>query len=209
MIFQSRQEAGKLLAEKLTGYKNLKDLLVLAIPRGGVVTGKEISKALNVPLDVLVTRKIGAPGNPELAIGAVGPDRIRIINWELAQQVGADRNYLENEIEKLGLEIGEREERFRRDTEPLEVTDKIVILVDDGIATGATVEAAIAWLRTKKAQKIILAFPVASPEVVEKLRSLTDELFYLEQSANFLAVGQFYQEFPQVTDEEVIKSLAE
>jgi len=207
-MFQNRAQAGKKLATKLLSYKAIKNLIVLAIPRGGVVVGKILSQALNCPLDVLITRKIGAPGNPELAIGAVGPGGIRIIDWELAGRVGADGEYLKAQSSKLQSEIQEREKKFRARKKPLEVTGKTVILTDDGIATGATIEAAIAWLKSQKAKKIILAVPVAPPEVVEKLRPLVDELICLDQPEFFAAVGQFYQEFEQVTDDKVVQLLA-
>jgi len=207
-MFKNREEAGRKLADKLLSYKATKNLIVLAIPRGGVVVGKILSQALNCPLDVLITRKIGAPGNPELAIGAVGPGGIRIIDWELAKRVGADGEYLKAQSSKLQSEIQEREKKFRARKKPLEVTGKTVILTDDGIATGATIEAAIAWLKSKKAKKIILAVPVAPPEVVEKLRPLVDELICLDQPEFFAAVGQFYQEFEQISDDEVVQLLA-
>jgi len=207
-MFKNREEAGRKLADKLLSYKATKNLIVLAIPRGGVVVGKILSQALNCPLDVLITRKIGAPGNPELAVGAVGPGGIRIIDWELAKRVGADGEYLKAQSSKLQSEIQEREKKFRARKKPLEVTGKTVILTDDGIATGATIEAAIAWLKSQKAKKIILAVPVAPPEVVEKLRPLVDELICLDQPEFFAAVGQFYQEFEQISDDEVVQLLA-
>lgn len=206
-MFKNREEAGRQLAAKLQNYKATKNLIVLAIPRGGVVVGKILAQALNCPLDILIIRKIGAPGNPELAVGAVGPSGIRVIDWDLAGRVGANKDYLESQVENLKLEIKEREKKFRGDKKELEVTDKTVILTDDGIATGATIEAAIAWLRTKKAKKIILAVPVAPPEVVEKLKLLVSELIVLDQPDFFSAVGQFYQEFEQVTDNEVVELL--
>jgi putative phosphoribosyl transferase len=182
-------------------------IVVLAIPRGGVVIGKIISRVLNCPLDVLITRKIGAPGNPELAVGAVGPLGIRIVNWELAKKVGADQNYLKAQIENLKKEIKEREEKFRKGKPELKIAGKNVILTDDGIATGATIEAAIAWLKSQKVKRIILAVPVAPSGVIEKLKPLVDELIVLEEPEFFAAVGQFYREFEQVKDEEVAKIL--
>jgi len=210
-MFQNREEAGKRLAEKILRNEDIKKLrekkIVLAIPRGGVVVGKILSQALNCPLDVLITRKIGAPGNPELGIGAVGPGGIRIIDWDLAERVGADKDYLKLQIENLKLEIAEREEKFRVDKKPLEVKDKNVILTDDGIATGVTVEAAILYLKSQKAKKIILAVPVAPSQVIKKLKPLVSELIVLKTPASFGAVGQFYEEFGQVSDETVIKIL--
>lgn len=196
-----------MLATKLQDYKKEKNVIVLAIPRGGVVVAEEISRLLGIPLDVLITRKIGAPQNPELAIGAVGPGGLRIIDWELAGRVGADTRYLKAQISKLKSEIKEREEKFRKGKTTLEVSRKTIILVDDGIATGATTQAAVAYLKSKKAKKIILAIPVAPPEVVEKLKPMVDKIICLDQPEFFAAVGQFYREFEQVTDDEVIKIL--
>ncbi|MDP2861132.1 MAG: phosphoribosyltransferase family protein [bacterium] len=205
-MFANRQEAGKLLAEKLIEEK-LENPLILAIPRGGVVIGAEIARELNVDLDVFIAKKIGAPGNPELAIGAVGPDNVVIINHVLAHQVGADGGYLETEIKNLGLEVEERIKKFRQKKPKLTVENKTVVLVDDGIATGATVEVAIEWLRQKRAKTIVLAVPVAPPETIEKLTPLVGKIICLHQPSFFAAVGQFYEEFPQISDEEVLNML--
>lgn len=204
-MFANREEAGKKLADKLNHLKS-KETLVLAIPRGGVVIGKVLSETLNCPLEVVVVKKLGAPGNPELAIGAVGPDGVVTIDWELAKLTRADQGYIEDEKRKLRKEIEERQEKFGK-VESLKIKDKIAILTDDGIATGATIEAAITWIKTQNPKKVVLAVPVAPPEVVEKFKSLVDLLIILETPAFFGAVGQFYQEFPQVEDEEVIKIL--
>ena len=205
-LFLNRQSAGKILAEKLAREK-LIDPLVLAIPRGGVVVGAEIARALGADLDVFVAKKIGAPGNSELAIGAVGPDGVAIINHALAYQTGADERYLQTEIKNLGLEVKERIKKFRRKKPKLAVKDKTVILVDDGIATGATVEVAIKWLRQKGAKTIVLAVPVAPPETIEKMTPLVEKIICLYRPSFFAAVGQFYEEFPQISDEEVLNML--
>lgn len=211
-MFKDRKEAGKRLAAKLLSNSAIKRLrnqiIVLAIPRGGVVVGKEIAQALGAPLDVLITRKIGAPGNPELAIGAVGPGKIRIVDWEMARRVGADKDYIEEETKKKTEEIKNREQRFRKEKPAFGAKNKIVVLTDDGIATGATVEVAIACIRTQKPKKLILAVPVAPPEVAGKLKPLVDELICLDQPEFFAAVGQFYQEFEQISDDEVVQLLA-
>ena len=204
-MFKDREEAARLLAEKLKHLKS-EDLVVLAIPRGGVVVGKILAQTLKCPLSVMVVRKLGAPGNPELAIGAVGPDGVSIIDWELARQTGADNDYIEDMIAEKKREIEERLKIFQK--KPPDLANKVVILTDDGIATGATTEAAIAWIKMQKPNKIVLAVPVAPPETVEKFKNLVDELFVLEMPAFFSAVGQFYQEFPQIEDEEVIQLLA-
>lgn len=205
-MFESRQKAGQKLAEALQFLKG-KKALVLAIPRGGVVVAKSVAQSLKRPLGVLVTRKIGAPDNPELAIGAVGPDKIRLINWDLVKKLRISQEFLSSQIEEKAQEIKERQKRYGQTK--LEVEGKTVVLIDDGLATGATVEAAILWLKTKKAGKIILAVPVAPPEVVKKLKSLVDKLVVLETPRFFGAVGQFYKDFPQISDEEVIRILGD
>lgn len=205
LMFVNREEAGKKLADKLNHLKS-KETLVLAIPRGGVVIGKVLSEALDCPLEVVVVKKLGAPGNPELAIGAAGPDGVVTIDWELARLTNADQGYIEGQKRKLKKEIEERQEKFGK-VESLKIKDKIAILTDDGIATGATIEAAITWIKMQEPKKIVLAVPVAPPGVAEKFKSLVDLLIILETPAFFGAVGQFYQEFPQVEDEEVIKLL--
>jgi len=205
-VFQNRTQAGRLLAEKLKHLKG-EETIVLVIPRGGVVVGAEIAKALSCPLDIIVTKKIGAPGNPELAIGAVGPEMIKVIDESLARRTGADEEYIEREIKKLSNEVIKKEKRLRSEKKPLEISGKTVILTDDGIATGATTQAALEYIKTKQPKKLILAIPVAPLESVEKLKPLVDEFIYLSTPALFWAVGQFYQEFEQVEDEEVIKIL--
>lgn len=210
-MFDSRQSAGELLTQQLKqkGYDG-KNTIVLAIPRGGIVTGKAVADVLGTPLDIVVTRKIPAPHQPELAIGAVGPGGTRVIDISLAERTGADEHYLKKKIQELKKEIEEREVRFRHSRGPLTklVKEKIVLIVDDGVATGATVEAAIRYLKTQKPKKIILAVPVASQESVKNLKPLVDDLVVLEIPEEFMAVGQFYRDFPQVSDEEVIKLLS-
>jgi len=205
LMFASRREAGEKLASKLEEYKKEK-AIVLAIPRGGVIIGSVIAKKLGLPLKVLITRKIGAPGNPELAIGAVGPDGLRIINWELVSQLGVENDYLSQETEKESLKIEKKQAKFGQGK--LEIKNKTVILVDDGIATGSTVEVAVLWLKYNKVAKIILAVPVAPPEVIKKFKGLVDKLVILKTPYPFSAVGQFYRDFPQISDEEVIKLLS-
>jgi len=203
-MFKNREEAGKKLADKLKHLKS-ENLVVLAIPRGGVVVGKILSQELDCPLEVMVVRKIGAPGNPELAIGALGPDETVVWNHDILNQLRLSPERLAPEIGNLKLEIRERTEKFGNKN--IELKDKTVVLTDDGIATGATTEAAIAWIKLQKPKEIILAVPVAPPEVVEKFKNLVDEAVFLETPAFFSAVGQFYEDFPQVEDDEVVKLL--
>lgn len=210
MVFQNRVEAGKKLAGKLStclparqGYQATKNLVVLAIPRGGVVVGSKLAEALACPLDVIVTKKIGAPGNPELAIGAVGSIGEPVINDKLATRVGADENYLKSQISNLESEIKRREKLFRKGKPPLDLKNKVVILTDDGVATGATMMAAVEVARQQNPKKIIVAVPVIARDSLVKIESLADEVVYLDAPEMFFAVGQFYQEFAQVSDKEV------
>lgn len=207
MIFQNRVEAGKKLVSRLSGYKATKNLIVLGIPRGGVVTGKRLSKSLHCPLDVIVTKKIGAPGNPELAIGAVGAIGEPVINEELATRVGADEKYLKSQISNLKSEVKRREKLFRKGKPALDLKNKTVILTDDGVATGATMLAAIEVTRQQNPKKIVVAVPVIARDSLAKIEPLADEVVYLDAPELFFAVGQFYQEFPQVEDKEVVRLL--
>lgn len=207
MIFKNREEAGKKLAAKLKDWQKKKELIVLAIPRGGLTVGKQLSQALNCPLDIIVTKKIGAPGNPELAIGAVGARGKPVINQKLARQVDADKEYLEKEITSRQAEVERRIQEYRGDKPAPNLKDKIVIITDDGIATGATMEAAVEVVRQEEPKKIIVAVPVTARDSLKKLEEKADEVVYLDAPLMFFAVGQFYQEFGQVSDEEVINIL--
>lgn len=206
-MFESRFEAGAILSRRLVGFRGIKDALVLAIPRGGVVVGRVVSSKLNLHLSVLVVRKIGAPNQPELAIGAVGPEGTVVLDEGVIKDLEVRKEYIEKEIEIKKLEVKERIEKYRVDKLPPELGGKSVILVDDGIATGATVEAAIKYLRGKKVNKLVLAVPVAPNSLVDKLKKLVDEIIVLEARDDFFAVGDFYRDFSQVTDEEVIQLL--
>lgn len=197
-IFKDRVSAGELLANRL---KNTKADLVLGIPRGGVVVAAVVAEKLNLPLDIIVTRKIGAPGQKELALGAVDGDGEVVWGNQLLEQLEFKIN---DEIE----EIKRREGLYRQGKKPLEVDSKAVILVDDGMATGATVLAAVNFLKRHQVKKIIVAAPVASREAVSRIQEVADEVMILEIPVSFAAVGQFYQEFEAVTDEEVVQLLA-
>lgn len=207
MTFQDRNEAGQLLAEKLKASRYSKNLIVLAIPRGGVVVGKELAEILGCPLDVIVTKKIGAPANPELAVGAIGPIGEPVVNEKLAIQVGADEKYLQSQIPKLQVEIKRREKRFRADKPSLNLKDKQVIITDDGVATGATMAAAVEIVRQQEPKRIVVAVPVIAQDTLAKIENLADEVIYLQAPRLFFAVGQFYRDFKQVSDEEVIQLL--
>ena len=213
-MFTNREEAALKLAQKLSlrlhsvaQGRRLHDVLVLGIPRGGVVTAYVVSKQLKAPLNVLVTRKIGAPNQPELAIGAVGPEGTLVLDKSLIKELGVEESWLKEEVKRKKEEVKEREKKFRKGKKSLNLKDKTVVVVDDGIATGATVEAALRYLKTKKLKKIVLAVPVASADSIQKLEELVDRVVVLETPPGFYAVGQFYEDFPQVTDEEVVDLL--
>jgi len=204
-MFKNRAEAGKKLAEKLREYKDSEDLIVLAIPRGGVVVGWEIAKSLKTRMDLVIPRKIGAPHNPELAIGAVMQDGTPILNDELVSRLAVEDEYIRKETENQVGEIRCRLKKYRKSTQEPDIEDKIVILVDDGIATGFTVKAALHYIKRQHPAKIILAVPVMPPDTYEKMVELVDEVVCLMVPRTFFAVGQFYEDFDQVEDEVVIR----
>lgn len=206
MIFEDRVDAGRQLAEALEHYKG-QDVIVLAVPRGGVVVGYEVARALNAPLDVVIPRKIGAPGQPELAIGAVAIDEKPFLDHQMIHLLGVSQEYIEAEVRRQKEEIERRRKIYRSDRPFPKLKDKTVILVDDGIATGYTMMAAIHAIRRMQPSKLILAVPVAPPEAVSRLRPLVDELIVLETPEPFFSVGSWYEQFEQTTDEEVIELL--
>ncbi len=204
MVFKDRVEAGKKLAKKLRSTKNP---FVLAIPRGGVVVGAQIAKEVKCLLDIIVARKLGAPGNPELAIGAVTSEGDLVLDELLTQRLGVHHEYILEEQERQMKEAERREKTYRHREAKLNLKGKTAILVDDGLATGSTMEAAIKLVKKEKAEKVLIAVPVAPKETVENLRGLVDGIVVLETPVSFQAIGQFYEYFPQVSDEEVIKIL--
>lgn len=204
-IFKNRNEAGRRLAEKLAEMKGT-DSIVLAIPRGGVIVAKEIARELGLPLDIIVTRKIGAPGNEEYAIGAIDISGNGIFNE--TEKALVDKKWLEHKILAERKEAERRWNTYRKDKGPLDLHGKTAIIVDDGIATGLTMEVAIDYVKREGAQKIIVAVPVASPDTVHKLENKA-EVRVLETPAFFSAVGEWYENFPQVSDTEVVEALSE
>ena len=199
-IFKDRIAAGQLLANRM---RNIQADLVLGIPRGGVVVAAVVAKKLTLPLDVVVTRKIGAPAQEELALGAIDPDGEVVWDSRLLKQLELKIENLKLKIREVKEEVKRREQLYRQGKSPLELNDKTVILVDDGIATGSTTLAAVRYLKRHGA-KVILAIPVASEEALEKLRPEVSELVVLHTPEYFAAVGQFYHQFEAVTDEEVM-----
>ncbi len=204
-MFRDRHDAGRQLAEELTRYADDPDAVVLGIPRGGVVVAAEVAERLGLPLDVVIASKIGAPGNPEYAVGAVDPDG-RVLPNPYA-------GFTESELEHLGREAKAKTERrsrmYRAGREGLRLDGRTAIVVDDGIATGLTAEAAVAYVRRHGARKTVLAVPVISADAAERLSAKVDDLVAVERPTVFYAVGQFYRHFDQTSDDEVISSLAE
>jgi predicted phosphoribosyltransferase len=205
MIFANRVDAGRRLAVRLEEYRS-PDTIVLAIPRGGVVIGYEVARALGAPLDVTIPRKIGAPGQPELAIGAIGDDVV-VLDDRTISYLHVREEYISEEIERQKAEI-ERRWRLYRDDRPFpDVKGKTVLLVDDGMATGSTTLAAARAVREKNPGRLVLAVPVAPAESVARLRPEVDEIVVLETPEPFFSVGSWYSVFDQTSDEEVIDLL--
>ena len=201
-------EAGRLLGEHLRGLGFEADAIVLGIPRGGVATAAEVAKVLGAPLDVALARKVGAPGNRELAIGAVGPGGQAVVDQALARRVGATDEWLARAIDAERAEVADRLRRFRGERPPLEVAGRTVIVVDDGVATGSTAAAVGRWLGQAGAARRVLAVPVAPPSTAERLGDNYDDVVGLATPEAFFAVGEFYTDFRQVTDDEVRELLA-
>lgn len=206
-MFRDRKDAGIQLAEKLRPYKDRELTVVLALPRGGVVTGAEIARYLNLPLDVLIVRKIGFPGQREFAIGAVSETDTVILNQSIISEYDVSKDYIQDEIAKQKEEIARRVELYRGGKRIIEIEGRTVILVDDGVATGATVKAAIATLKKEKINRLVAAIPVAPPDSANELKEMVDEFICLEIPWDFQAVGNFYDDFEQVTDTEVVEIL--
>ena len=206
-MFKNRVDAGRQLAEKLAKYRG-QDAVVLALPRGGVVIGREIARALELPLDIAVARKIGHPLSPEYAIGAVDDTGAIILND--AETESVSQAWLSDEIEREKEEAVRRVKAYRGDRPPVTISGKIALIVDDGIATGLTMRLVVRSLRAQNPARIVVAVPVASAEAVESLRKEADEVITLEPPEEFLgAVGAHYIEFEQVEDAEVIRLLSE
>ncbi len=204
-MFTARLDAGKQLAAKLLKYKGSKDVLVLGIPRGGVEVAYAIAKELKVKLGVAVSKKLSFPGNPELAIGAVAFGGVVSLDDSFVLQHGVGKDYVDSEVERLAAEIKRRYSAFGVGFP--EVKNKIAIVVDDGMATGHTVLAAVKAVRNGRPKKIVVAVPVSSRQAAELVRAEADELFCLDIPDFFMAVGEFYRSFPQLTDEDVVDYL--
>lgn len=205
--FIDRYQAGRALASPLSRFKDQSDVLILALPRGGVPVGYALAKALNLPLDILIVRKLGLPWQPELAFGAISLDGRPALNPEIAIAVSeAEQQQI---MQREQREIQRRNQCYRGSKAPPVIKGKTIILVDDGIATGASVRAALDWLKQQQPAEIVLAVPVLPAEMVPKFKSVCDDLIYLLAPRDFSAVGLWYEDFGQTSDEEVIMLLNE
>ncbi len=205
MIFEDRIDAGERLAEALKEHVG-PGTIVLGIPRGGVIVAEVVARTLGVPLDVVVPRKVGAPGNPELGLGAVAPG-VRVLDPYLIERLGVSQEYLEREIAAEEAETVRRLRAYRGDRPPLDLTGRTAIVIDDGVATGGTAVAALRWARARGAERVILAVPVAPPQTMQRLRHEADEVVALATPEPFFAVGEWYRRFDQTSDEEVVEAL--
>jgi putative phosphoribosyl transferase len=203
MIFANREEAGQMLARQLMEYAGRSDVVVLGIPRGGVPVGFEIAHALGAPLDIFVARKLGVPGEEELAFGAIASGGVRILDLEVIKPLRISTFDIESVTIRELKELQRREKLYRGNRAPLEVRGRVVILVDDGVATGSSIRAAISALRHLQPAKLVVAAPVAPLETARELTTEADDFVCVETPGTFGAIGQFYDDFSQVTDGEV------
>lgn len=207
-MFRDREEAGLLLARELKK-RRWSDPVVLAIPRGGLVIGAVLARELPAELDVVLARKLPAPGQPELALGAVSEDGEAILNPSLVHLVAAERDYIAREVERQWAEIRRRQALYRKVRPPARLSGRSVIVTDDGIATGSTMLAALHAVRAQQPTEVVVAVPVVSPDRLPEIRRHCDALICLLAPEEFWAVGQFYEEFPQLSDAEATALLAE
>jgi putative phosphoribosyl transferase len=208
VIFHDRADAGRKLAKELRSYADRNDVLVLGIPRGGVVVAFEVAKALHAPLDIFVSRKLGVPGQEELAFGAVSSGGVRILDQEIVGALAIPQRQIEECSQRAREELERRERLYRGGRPPLALEGRTVILVDDGIATGSSMRAAIQALRQLKPARLAVAVPVAPQATCARLKREVDELVCVQTPKYFYAIGQFYEDFSQVGDEEVSELLA-
>jgi len=206
--FPNRAEAGRLLAEKLENYVDRSDVVVLGLPRGGVPVAYEVAQRLGAPLDVFVVRKLGVPGFEELAAGAIASGGVRVLNEDVVRALPNADQLIESVTEKETVELERREQTYRDGRPAPELRDRVVILVDDGLATGATMRAAVAALRQRGVAKIVVAAPVGAPDTCRELEQEADETICAITPEFFQAVGQYYEDFSQTSDEEVRELLS-
>ena len=201
--FPDRNAAGQAVARELSRYAGRNDVVVLALPRGGLPVGFEIARALHAPMDVFLVRKLGVPQYEELAMGAIASGGVRVINESVVESLGLTPDQIEETARREQRELDRREKAFRNGRPPVTITGRIAILVDDGLATGSTMRAAVEALKKQKPSRIVVAVPVASPETCAEFEQLVHEVICLYTPEPFMAVGRWYDDFAQLTDEEV------
>jgi putative phosphoribosyl transferase len=205
--FADRSAAGRELAERLSRYAGRKDIVVLGLPRGGVPVAYEVAAALAAPLDVFVVRKLGVPGHEELAMGAIASGGVRVLNERVVNEVGIDAPEIEAVADRERAELERRERAYRGERDPIDVEGKTVIVVDDGLATGATMRAAITALRDRRADTIVVAVPTGSPQTCAEIGETVDEIVCARTPEEFTAVGVWYRDFEPTSDDEVRRLL--
>ena len=206
-MFVNRQDAGRQLASHLTEYTRRDDAVVVGLPRGGVPVGREVATLLELPFDVIIVRKLGVPYHPEIAMGAIGETDVRYVDEDLVARAGVTPRQLAAVEQRERRELDDRVHRFRHDREPVPFEGRVVIVVDDGVATGASARAACQVARSAGASHVVLATPVAPADWIERLQGVADDFVAVATPASFSAVGYSYQNFDQVTDNEVISCL--
>ena len=208
MGFRDRVDAGQKLAARLTEYAGRPDVLVLALPRGGVPVGAEVARALGVPLDVFLVRKLGVPGHAELAMGAIAAGGLQVLSEALIRDLGLPPSLVQQVAARERLELDRRDRLFRGSRPPISVRGRTILLIDDGLATGSTMQAAVMALRPQGPARIVVAAPVGARETCERLLRIADDVVCLEMPEPFTAVGLWYERFDQTSDEEVTRLLA-
>ncbi|MEU8173140.1 phosphoribosyltransferase family protein [Microbispora hainanensis] len=206
-MFVDRRDAGRRLGERLRGLPGMEDAVVVGLPRGGVLVAFEVAKALGAPLDVIVVRKLGVPYQPELGFGAIGEGGVRVLNPDVVRLANITRDEMAEVERRERAELERRARRFRGDREPVDLAGRTVIVVDDGIATGGTARAACQVARAHGASRVVLAVPVGAPETIASLRRDADEVVCLETPDHFYAIGAWYEDFTQASDEDVVQCL--
>jgi predicted phosphoribosyltransferase len=207
MLIRDRAEAGQLLASKLKQYAKRPDVIVLALPRGGVPVAYQVAITLDLPLDIFLVRKLGVPGQEELAMGAIASRGVRVLNQDIIEALQIPESIIDAVAAKEERELERREKFYRQDTPPIDVTNKTVILIDDGLATGATMRAAAEVLKQQKVTRIVIAVPVAAESTCRELSQLVDEMICALTPEPFYGVGYWYDDFSQTSDSEVIELL--
>jgi putative phosphoribosyl transferase len=208
MLFENRQAAGRALARGLRAYADREDVVVLGLPRGGVPVAYEVAEAIGAPLDVFLVRKLGLPRHPELAMGAIATGRVQVLNPDVVREFGVSNHELESVIDVERRELQRRERSYRGDLPPVAVRGKTVILVDDGLATGSSMRAAVTAVRELQPARIVVAVPVAPLSVLRDFQHIADEVVCAATPEPFIAVGRFYENFDQTNDEEVRELLS-